>query len=71
MMHLFFTGDKEKLEEEFWAVAKESGMMLCRGLVPTDERNVWKMEVTVSNTSLDLDTLRMRELMGRVLKADN
>lgn len=67
MMHVFFTGDKEKLEDEFWSVAKETGMMLCRGLVPTEMPDVWKMEVTVSNTSLDLDTVKMREMMGRVL----
>ncbi len=67
MMHLFFTGDKERLEDGFWSAAKESRMMMCRGLVPTGSPDIWKMEVTVSNASLALDVTEMRRLMTQVI----
>jgi threonine aldolase len=69
MMHLHFWGKKDRLEEAFWATARDHGMMICRGLASTDDEGKWKMEVTVNEATLDLDTARLRELMKGVLDA--
>jgi len=67
MMHLLFKGDKDKLEEAFWEVARDTGMLICSRLFPTEEPDVWKMEVNVSNTTMSLDPRVLRESMARVL----
>jgi threonine aldolase len=67
MMHLYFHGDKNRLEDAFWEIARDEKMILCRGLRETEKPEVFKMELSVSSHAMDLDVARMRESMARVM----
>lgn len=69
MMHLRFAGAKDALDEAFWRVAKEHGVMICRGVSATEDPHLWGMEVTVSHSALDLDTSLLRELVSQVIES--
>lgn len=69
MMHLYFHGDKDRLEEAFWEIARDEKMILCRGLRETEKPGVFKMELSVSGHTMDLDVACMRVLMARVMES--
>lgn len=68
MMHLYFRGEKEALEHGLWTVAAETKILLVRNLWPTECENSWKVELTVTDTALDLDCASLREAMARALQ---
>jgi hypothetical protein len=67
LMHLHFTGDRERMETTSYEIAKETGLLLFRGLEPSSSVDVWKMEVTVAESALTLDPDEIRSAFSRVL----
>ena len=68
MMHLHFRGDKEAIEEGFWAIAQETGLLLGRSVSPADAANGWKMEIGISEANLSLDLDLLTEQMTRLMQ---
>jgi threonine aldolase len=60
MMHLRFTGDKEELEQSIWEAAREHGLLLCARLAPTEDPGIWKTEIGISSTALNVDLALLR-----------
>lgn len=68
MMHWHFSGDRERLDTAMLEIARESGVMLFRGLREGAEPGVWVVEVSISSRSMDVSAPEIRRLMENLLE---
>jgi threonine aldolase len=68
MMHLFIRGDRERLIEAALEVAHETGVWLFGRLVPSQLPAYHKLELTVGDATLDLNSAEIAELFDALFR---
>jgi threonine aldolase len=68
LMHLYFEGDLEAIENALWEVARDTGVFLLARVPPTEKANVGKVEQAIMAQALEIETSEIRDLMARVLE---
>jgi threonine aldolase len=67
MMHLHLRGDKDAMEDELWKVARDEGVLLFRSLMPTDEPGKWSVELSITESALEVSPGEVRDFLSRIL----
>jgi threonine aldolase len=68
MFHLHFTGDLERIENAAWEIARDTGVFLFARLDETDDPRVGKVEQSISEPALELDTTEIRRFMTKIVE---
>lgn len=66
MMHIFFEGDQNALEEKSLQIAKDEKVMLFRALQPTATPNKYKWELSVGDALLDISKSEIEAILTKL-----
>lgn len=69
MMHLHLRGAREPMEYALWEIARDAGVLLFRSLEPTQEPDVWKVEITISRSSMNIEAQEIFTAFSKILDA--
>lgn len=68
MMHLYLRGDRDKLMDAVVDLAKETGIGILRGLMPSPLPSYQKWELSVGDATLDFSRQEIRDLIRALLE---